>query len=109
MYSERFNRGNTYNLDLSSVRVYAKEVYAGEQTLSRAYESPAELMGALKGPVHQLIASIQCEGGARLDEVKTIKEWSFKGIRQERGYIEVKGNRSFSRYLQYCERMGKKL
>jgi len=97
MYSERFNRGNTYNFDLSSVRAYAKEVYAGEQTPSRAYESPAELIGALKEPVHQLIASIQYEGGARLDEVKTIREWSFKGIRtdkligEERGYIEVKG------------------
>jgi len=97
MYSERFNRGNTYNFDLSSVRAYAKEVYAGEQTPSRAYESPAELIGALREPVHQLIASIQYGGGARLDEVRTIREWSFKGIRvdeltgQERGYIEIKG------------------
>jgi site-specific recombinase XerC len=97
MYSERFNRGNTYNFDLSSVRAYAKEVYAGEQTPSRTYEFPAELMGALKESVHQLIASIQYEGGVRLDEVRTIREWSFKGIRtdeltgQERGYIEVKG------------------
>jgi len=97
MYSEKFNRGNTYNFDLSSVRAYAKEVYAEEQTPSRAYESPTELIGALKEPVHQLIASIQYEGGARLDEVRTIRGWSFKGIREdkltreERGYIEVKG------------------
>jgi len=96
MYSERFNRGNTYNFDLSSVRAYVKEVYAGEQTSSRAYESPAELIGALKEPVHQLIASIQYEDGARLDEVRTIREWSFKVVRtdeltgQDRGYIEVK-------------------
>ena len=97
MYSEKFNRGNTYDFNLSSVRAYAKEVYAGEETPSRAYESPAELIGALKEPVHQLVASIQYEGGARLDEVRTIREWSFKGIRtdrltgEKRGYIEVKG------------------
>ena len=40
MYSERFNRGNTYNFDLSAVRAYAKEVYVGEQTPSRAYGFP---------------------------------------------------------------------
>ena len=67
MHSERFNRGNTYNFDLSSVRAYVKEVYTGEQIPSRAYESPAGLIGALKEPVHQLIASIQYEGGARLE------------------------------------------
>ena len=95
MYSERFNRGNTYNFNLSSVRAYAREVYAGEQIPSRAYESPAELIGTLKEPVHQLIASIQYEGGARLDEVRTIREWSFKGIRTDeltgevRGYVAV--------------------
>jgi len=43
-----FNRGNTYNFDLSYVRAYAKEVYAGEQIPSRAYESPTELIGTLK-------------------------------------------------------------
>lgn len=58
MYSGKFNRGNIYNFDLSSVRAYEKEVYAGEQTPSRAYEFPVELIGLLKEPVHQLIASI---------------------------------------------------
>ena len=89
MYSERFSRRDTYNFDLSSVRAYAKEVYAGEQTPSRAYESPAELIGALKESVHQLIASIQYEGGARLDDVRTIREWSFKGIRTDELVGEV--------------------
>jgi len=79
MYSERFNRKNTYNFKLSSVRAYAKEVCAGEQMPSRAYESPVELMGALKESVCRLIASIQYEGGARLGEMRTLREWSFKG------------------------------
>ena len=84
MSSGKFNRGNTYDFNLSSVRAYAKEVYAGEETPSRAYESPAELIGALKEPVHQLVASIQYEGRARLDEVRTIRKWNFKGIRTNR-------------------------
>jgi len=97
MYSEKFNKGNTYDFNLSAVREYAKEVYAGETTPSRAYESPSDLISALKEPVHQLIASIQYEGGARLDEVRTIREDSFHGIKtdpftgEEKGYIEVIG------------------
>jgi hypothetical protein len=63
---------------------------------NRAYNNPTLLIQNLKNPIHQLSASMQYEGGARIEGVALIKESQLKGYKfdsiskKDVGIIETK-------------------
>lgn len=64
---------------------------------TRAYEAPAAMVSAITAEKYQVVASIQYESGARLNEVWQIKKEDLRGIREDPhtgkqvGVIEVAG------------------
>ena len=70
--------------------------YVASNYHNRAYNNPILLIQNLTNPIHQLAASIQYEGGARVEGVALIKEAQLKGYKfdsiskKEIGIIETK-------------------
>jgi integrase len=63
---------------------------------NRAYNNPLELISNLQSPLHKLVATIQYEGGARIEGVALIKPEQLLGIKldaitnQEKGILFTK-------------------
>jgi hypothetical protein len=47
---------------------------------NRAYENPLCLIGNLYGPLHRLAATIQYQGGARIEGIALIKQEQLHGL-----------------------------
>lgn len=98
MYAENNSTGRRYdfNPDIEKVStVAAKELERFDGV--RAYPEPDKLIGAINDIYYLLIALVQHDGGARIDEVFGIVPASFKGIGmqpftgKEAGIVTVQG------------------
>lgn len=97
-YSERLERGNEYNFRdaIKEVKVEAREVL-DRSIETRAYDNPRELINSIKDDFYKTVASVQYEGGARINEVWQIEKQDLHGLRQDpltnevKGWIEVEG------------------
>lgn len=64
---------------------------------SRAYGDPSRLVASVQNERHNLAASLQREGGARVSEINHVGQWQLKGVWNDRysgeakGWIEVQG------------------
>jgi len=67
----------------------------------RAYSTPQAVVGELERFDHQLAASLQLQGGARIDEISLVKTSQLKGD----GKIEVSGKGGKIRNLQVSEKI----
>jgi integrase len=87
-YSQKFGKGNLYDFD-KTIRAASKEAQAELEKggTPRAYEKPTEVINRLERDSHQLVASIQHQGGARISEATWIKEHQLKGVEEGRGVI----------------------
>jgi len=69
-----------------------------------AYENPQALVENLSSPTHQLVATLQYEGGFRIHEVAGIRESSFKSWTdswgQEHFGVMVKGKGGYERTVE---------
>jgi len=97
-YSEKFERGNQYNFRdaIKEIKVEAREIL-DRSIETRAYDNPKALIDNIKDDFYKTIASIQYEGGARINEVWQIEKSDLHGLREDpltgetRGWIEVEG------------------
>lgn len=92
MYSERYNRGNSYSFQ-SDIREVSR-TYQGELSRfvgSRSYYAPEQLIERITVPEHQLTAKIQLESGARISEAGRIKVEQLRGIGTDRITGELRG------------------
>lgn len=98
LWSEKNGKTAEYNFrdTIKEIKAEAREIL-DKSVESRAYEDPKSLISEIKDEMHKTIASIQYEGGARINEVWQIEKSDLKGIREDnitgeqRGYIEVEG------------------
>lgn len=90
--------GKTFNFDLKETRALAIQVLGDKNDNSRAYQDPKGLIDALKNEDFKLVASIQLEGGARINEAARIHEHQLRGLKADPHTGEIKG---------YYERPGK--
>lgn len=88
-------RQYTFSPDIKAARDEGKNLERFEG--SRAYASPNNLVQAVQGERHNLAASIQREGGARISEANHLTKESLRGIRadsqtgQTKGWVHVTG------------------
>ena len=98
MYADRDGKHNEYNFReaIQDVRREASEVL--DKTIeTRAYDDPKSLISALSNDDYKVVASIQHESGARINEVWQIETNDLKGMKLDpfskefKGYVEVTG------------------
>jgi len=96
LYAEKTHSGRSYDW-----QVELKKVRPEYQTLdrfegSRAHHNPQAIIASIRDERYHLIARVQYEGGARLDEVRITCD-DLRGIRPDsvtgeiKGWIKVKG------------------
>jgi len=98
MYADRAGKDATYSFrgDIQEVRKEAIETL-DRTSETRAYESPKELISHIENDSFKTVASVQYEGGSRLNEVWRVETNDLRGIRMDghtgefRGWIEVEG------------------
>lgn len=98
-YSDKHARGNSYDFrsGIQESRIEARQEGLRAFEGSRAYSDPGAIVAAVSKQDHHLAASIQYEGGPRIDGATFIKAEQLQGYRidpisgQEKGYIEVQG------------------
>lgn len=98
MYAEKKGSDASYSFRDAIVEVKQEASQVLDRTVeTRAYESPESLIFALKDEKYQVVAAVQYEGGARLNEVWRIGAKDLKGIREDphtgaqKGIISVYG------------------
>ena len=98
MYADRDGKHNEYNFReaIQDVRREASEVL--DKTIeTRAYDDPKSLISALSNDDYKVVASIQHESGARINEVWQIERNDLKGMKLDpytkefMGFVEVTG------------------
>jgi len=98
MYADRDGKHNEYSFrgDIQEVRYEASQVL-DKNVETRAYDDPKSLISALSNDDYRVVASVQYEGGARLNEVWRVETNDLRGIRMDehtgefRGWLEVEG------------------
>ena len=97
-WSDKHSKDNEYNFrdSIREIKAEAREVL-DRSVESRAYESPNSLISSISNDSYRTIASVQYEGGARINEVWKIETNNLKGMKLDpyskefKGYIEVSG------------------
>ena len=98
MYADRAGKDATYSFreSIQDARKEAMEVL-DKTAETRAYESPKELISHIANDDFKTVASVQYEGGARLNEVWRVETNDLRGIRMDphteefRGWLVVEG------------------
>ena len=98
MYADRARKDERYSFrgDIQEVRKEAIETL-DRTSETRAYENPKELISYIENDSFKTVASVQYEGGARLNEVWRVETNDLRGIRMDehtgefRGWLEVEG------------------
>lgn len=97
-YAEKKGLDVQYNFRNAIKEVKQEASQVLDRTVeTRAYEAPTSLISAISTEKYQVVASIQYEGGARLNEVWRIEKEDLRGIREDPhtgkqvGVIEVAG------------------
>jgi len=111
MYCEKSNLSNNYNFGsvINETKNEAKEVL-DRSLQSRAYENPKILIENIRNEKYKTIASIQYEGGARINEVWRIEQEDLKGLREDpfsgeiKGWIKVEGKGGKEREIFVSEK-----
>jgi integrase len=107
MYADREGRHNEYSFReaIQDVRDEASQVL--DKTVeTRAYDDPKSLVSSLSNDDYKVVASIQHESGARINEVWQIEKGDLLGIREDSftgrqvGVIEVEGKGGKEREIQ---------
>jgi len=98
MYATQAGKDTTYEFREAIKEIKQEASQVLDRTVeTRAYESPNSVISAIRDEKYQVVASIQYEGGARLNEVWRIEKEDLKGIKQDPhtgkqiGAIEVVG------------------
>ena len=98
MYATQTEKEGEYNFReaIQDVRYEASQVL--DKTVgTRAYENPKELISHIENDNFKTAASVQYEGGARLNEVWRVETNDLRGIRMDphteefRGWLEAEG------------------
>ena len=97
-WSDKHSKDNEYNFrdSIREIKAEAREVL-DRSVESRAYESPKELISHIANDDFKTVASVQYEGGARLNEVWRVETNDLRGIRMDphteefRGWLVVEG------------------
>jgi hypothetical protein len=95
-YAELKHTGREYNFSPDVAAARSEALHLARFEGSRAYGAPAQIIAAIQPERYQLIATCQCQGGARIDEVRFTLE-DLQGIRpdpvtgQEKGWLAVIG------------------
>ncbi|MBU1171300.1 MAG: hypothetical protein KKD44_17205 [Proteobacteria bacterium] len=108
-YAKVHGTGNTYAFaeNIVSARSMAKESLE-KFTGSRAYERPEEIVKSLRSQDHRLVARIQLESGARVNECNHLTQEALRGLTKDpvtgetKGVLYVekgKGGKSGEKYL----------
>lgn len=98
LYAEQTASGNKYDFNesinaVSELAVRELERFEGV----RSYKAPKEMIENIPDDLHRLVAKIQHDGGARIDEVFGIKPESLQGVDirpftgKKAGVVTVKG------------------
>lgn len=98
LYAEKTGSGNKYDFNesidaVSGFAVRELERFEGV----RSYEAPEEMIENIPDDFHRLVAKIQHDGGARIDEVFGIRKESLQGVElrpftgKRAGVVTVKG------------------
>ena len=76
------NKNTTYDFSIrQTILKEARDLnFVADNYHNRAYNNPQQLISTLKEPIHKLSASIQYEGGARIEGIALIKEEQLRGI-----------------------------
>jgi len=97
-FADQTGKDTNYNFReaIQDVRNEASQVL-DKNIESRAYDNPQSLISSILNDNYRAIASVQYEGGARLNEVWRIETNDLRGIRMDehtgefRGWLEVEG------------------
>jgi site-specific recombinase XerD len=98
MWSDKHGRHNEYSFrdKIYEVKAEAREVL-DRSLQSRAYEDPKSLIENIQNEMYRTVASIQYEGGARVNEVWQIEINDLRGMKLDphtkefMGFVEVTG------------------
>lgn len=109
-FSKQVGKNNSYDFskDIARVRKEAQKVLERFEG-RRHYKNPEKLVNAIANENYRLAAKVQFEGGARFSEVAKLKPFSFKGLSNGKGYIEVKGKGGKIRTITVSENTYKSL
>lgn len=90
-YAEQHGTGREYSFssDIQAARDAATNLERFEGT--RAYNNPDRLVAAVRNEQHNLVASIQREGGSRISETNHITKDQLRGLREDLRTGEMKG------------------
>jgi integrase len=98
--SQNLDRGTNYDFSsaIDGLRSVAKaELHENKE--SRAYHCPAEIIMQLHTEKHQIAASLQHAGGARISEIEKLKPQQFLGL----GIDRITGEKVGRIYLDNCK------
>lgn len=98
MYAAQAGKDTTYEFREAIREIKQEASQTLDRTVeTRAYEDPKGVISAINDRTYQVVASIQHEGGARLNEVWRIEKEDLKGLKEDphtgkqMGVIEVVG------------------
>jgi len=105
-YAENKGTGQVYDFrgSIDSTRELARD-HLGRFDGSRAYNNPEKLVSSIANQDHQLVASIQLEGGARVYEASQIRPDQLQGD----GRISIQGKGGKVRSIQVSNEIYGKL
>ncbi len=84
MYAAQAGKDTTYEFRGAITEIKQEASQVLDRTVeTRAYENPKGIISSIDSSKYQTVASIQYEGGARLNEVWRIEKEDLKGIRED--------------------------